>query len=326
MLRNKVYVKQLTKCLLLWTILTQRITDISGHKLEWGPCLVHFLEPCHSDNIQFYLFSSARPMNQIPVILDAVSPEVPDWVNLTYPLKIIIHGYGGFVDYNATRMIRTAYLATDRDLNILVVDWGKLARLPCYPTAVINTKQAGECLASLLINWSNKQRIANASQEVSDVFHKIHTIGFSLGAHVAGFASNSVEYTLGKRFSRITALDPALPFFATPLRSWKLDKTDADFVDVIHTNGGVFGKVENCGHIDFYVNGGLLQPQCADDKSECRRFSFSLSERVFNRQANVVTAVLFSVLTNTRRGFIHKKLCKLKFSLLHPQISHSVAI
>lgn len=44
--------------------------------------------------------------------------------------------------------------------------------------------------------------------------------------------------------------------------SEKLDASDADFVDVIHTNALLQGKIERCGHADFYMNGGVLQPGC----------------------------------------------------------------
>lgn len=62
-------------------------------------------------------------------------------------------------------------------------------------------------------------------------------------------------------------LDPALPFFTTADRHSKLDKTDAKFVDVIHTNAGVFGKIEPSGHVDFYINGGQTQPACEQHES-----------------------------------------------------------
>lgn len=55
-------------------------------------------------------------------------------------------------------------------------------------------------------------------------------------------------------------LDPALPLFTTTNKDRKLDRTDAEFVDVLHTDALVEGKVERCGHIDFYMNGGLEQP------------------------------------------------------------------
>lgn len=63
-------------------------------------------------------------------------------------------------------------------------------------------------------------------------------------------------------------LDPALPLFATLNDQWKLDPSDAEFVDVIHTGAGYFGKIEATGHVDFYVNGGYIQPACKNAACE----------------------------------------------------------
>lgn len=63
-----------------------------------------------------------------------------------------------------------------------------------------------------------------------------------------------------------TGLDPALPLFMSSNLDKKLDKTDALFVDVLHTDALVEGKAERCGHIDFYMNGGLEQPGCWNGK------------------------------------------------------------
>ncbi|KAJ9583668.1 hypothetical protein L9F63_021991 [Diploptera punctata] len=53
-----------------------------------------------------------------------------------------------------------------------------------------------------------------------------------------------------------------MPFFVTVDKDQKLDATDAEFVDVIHTNAFVQGKIEASGDVDFYVNGGINQPGC----------------------------------------------------------------
>ncbi|GLH00076.1 Lipase member h-a [Gryllus bimaculatus] len=53
-----------------------------------------------------------------------------------------------------------------------------------------------------------------------------------------------------------------MPLFVTSNLDEKLDASDAHFVDVVHTNALAQGKVEQCGHIDFYMNGGITQPGC----------------------------------------------------------------
>lgn len=66
-------------------------------------------------------------------------------------------------------------------------------------------------------------------------------IGHSLGAHTAGYAGHAIE-----GLGRITGLDPAEPYFQGMPPFVRLDPTDADLVDVIHTDGSsifLLGKV-----------------------------------------------------------------------------------
>lgn len=59
-------------------------------------------------------------------------------------------------------------------------------------------------------------------------------------------------------------LDPAGPGFEyVALRSDRLDATDAEFVDVIHTAANTLGYSKPIGHADYYPNGGKNpQPGC----------------------------------------------------------------
>ena len=80
-----------------------------------------------------------------------------------------------------------------------------------------------------------------------------HLIGFSLGAHVAGFTGMEI-----KNISRITGLDPAAPLFEGYPERVRLDPSDAHFVDVIHSNGDSFlrgglGSFDPLGHMGKYI-------------------------------------------------------------------------
>lgn len=59
-------------------------------------------------------------------------------------------------------------------------------------------------------------------------------------------------------------LDPAYPLFERASPSGRLDRSDATFVDVIHTNAGTLAEWRvgfpfSVGHADFWPNGGEAQ-------------------------------------------------------------------
>jgi len=92
----------------------------------------------------------------------------------------------------------------------------------------------------------------------------LHLIGFSLGAHVVGNAGATIP---SARVNRITGLDPAWPDFSLGEVDKRLDSTDANFVDIIHTKSGHLYEgglsfLPPIGHVDFYPNGGRQQIGC----------------------------------------------------------------
>lgn len=96
----------------------------------------------------------------------------------------------------------------------------------------------------------------------------MHLIGHSLGAHIAGYIGKNFTKT-GSPLGRITGLDPAGPFFDHLPATVRLDRSDGQFVDVIHTNAKAspyfsFGISHSIGHIDFFPNNGRHQPGCKD--------------------------------------------------------------
>ncbi|KAI4502880.1 hypothetical protein M0802_001924 [Mischocyttarus mexicanus] len=173
---------------------------------------------------------------------------------------IIVHGFLSHSDEEWIIEMEKALLQWN-DVNVVVVDWSAGGNTWNYYKAAVNTKIVGYQISKFL------EHIINATTVTSN-WGTIHLIGHSLGAHICGFAAKEFK----KRQSnwiihRITGLDPAQPCFRNTGSSIHLDKTDAPFVDIIHTNGKLLsnlglGLPEPIGHVDFYPNGGKSQPGC----------------------------------------------------------------
>lgn len=78
---------------------------------------------------------------------------------------------------------------------MVMVDWQKGAAGPSYPIAAANTQLIGRQLALLLAD------IVSLGADPAS----IHIIGFSLGAHVAGFAGRAVQQR-GIHIGRISGI------------------------------------------------------------------------------------------------------------------------
>ncbi|XP_029999989.1 endothelial lipase [Sphaeramia orbicularis] len=175
--------------------------------------------------------------------------------NATAKTIFIIHGWtiGGMFE-NWMHKLVSAVMQRESEANVIVVDWLLMAQ-QLYPDAVNHTRTVGSDIASML-NWLQDERQLP--------LENVHLIGYSLGAHVAGYAGTFVRGKIG----RITGLDPAGPMFEGVEEKKRLSPDDADFVDVLHTYtrealGLSIGIQQPIGDIDIYPNGGDVQPGCA---------------------------------------------------------------
>ena len=128
----------------------------------------------------------------------------------------------------------------------------------------------------------------------------IHILAHSLGAHVAGFIGDDFSGTI----ARITAMDPARIDFEAPILRDprdRLDPTDAQFVDVIHTCAGTIGFIRAIGHADFYPNGGSFrQPGCPALLSRNLFIYYGLIERISIQIIYFFTNRIVYLTTNNR--------------------------
>ncbi|KAG8435844.1 hypothetical protein GDO86_013698, partial [Hymenochirus boettgeri] len=168
--------------------------------------------------------------------------------------RFIIHGFrNSGEDPWLLAMCKNLLLV--EDVNCICVDWKGGSRT-FYHQAVNNIRVVGAEVAYF---------VNILLRDFKYPPHKVHLIGYSLGAHAAGEA--------GKRqrgIGRITGLDPAGPYFENTSTEVRLDMSDAKLVDVIHTNAAPLipnfglGIRQWSGHLDFFPNGGAQMPGCPE--------------------------------------------------------------
>ncbi|KAL1116690.1 hypothetical protein AAG570_005162, partial [Ranatra chinensis] len=202
-------------------------------------------------NTKFILYTRKNPNEGQMLRVQNEKTVQKSYFDPKKPTKFIIHG---FIDTPLSGWVKEMKLELLKhsDWNVIVVDWAG-GSLPLYTQATANTRLVGLELA-YFINYLKDNYKLDPGQ--------VHIIGHSLGAHTAGYAGERIP-----GLGRITGLDPAEPYFQSMPIHVRLDPSDANLVDVIHTDGTSilllgYGMVEPCGHLDFYPNNGKEQPGC----------------------------------------------------------------
>ncbi|XP_066150637.1 uncharacterized protein [Euwallacea fornicatus] len=200
-------------------------------------------------DISFQLYTRHNPLSPAPLRIDDDAALANSHFNFSEPTIFFFHAFFESYQLVPATYIRTAY--TQRgDHNIILLNAPRLEAGPWYLTAAQNTRVVGE-YAAQFVDYMVSRGLYLPS---------LHLAGLSLGAHMAGVCGSNVK---SGRIRRITGMDPAGPLFTKWPKSLKLDASDAEFVDVIHTDAGIFGYPNQIGHVDFWPNKGIApQPGC----------------------------------------------------------------
>ncbi|XP_047517186.1 lipase member H-A-like [Pieris napi] len=169
--------------------------------------------------------------------------------DLDFSKKTMLY-VGGYLDSPSFMFASTiALIYKELGYNTLLLDTNTFTTME-YPRAARFMRPVGKHTAKML---------ADLTQEGLDP-KKLELIGLSLGGQTASFIAKNYELLTGVKVSRLTGLDPAGPCFRNLGPGDRIDKSDADFVDIIATNIDGYGMAAPVGHVNFYVNGGEYQP------------------------------------------------------------------
>ncbi|CAO2585946.1 Pancreatic triacylglycerol lipase, partial [Lemmus lemmus] len=203
-------------------------------------------------NIRFLLYTNENPNNYQQITADVDTIRSSNF-KTDRKTRFIVHG---FIDQGEENWLYDICknLFQVESVNCICVDWKGGSRTT-YTQATQNVRVVGAEVAYL----------ANLLQsELGYSLNNVHVIGHSLGSHIAGEAGKRTFGAMG----RITGLDPAEPYFQGTPEEVRLDPSDAQFVDAIHTDAAPiipnigFGMSQTVGHLDFFPNGGLEMPGC----------------------------------------------------------------
>lgn len=165
----------------------------------------------------------------------------------------------GYLDRTSSAIghaIVSSHLSTN-EYNVIYFEWRSAASGP-YCGAVKRTKETAEVFSDNLLKYYTD----NNSEEID-----LQLIGHSLGSQLGGMIGDFVIQKSRKQkiIRRITGLDPARQLFYKSSKNHHLNKNDAKFVDIMHTDCGSVGMgfPISTGHADFWPNGGkATQPRC----------------------------------------------------------------
>lgn len=241
---------------------------------------------------KLYLDESSNKHKAFVGTYDTVSDALADKWDASSTVKLLIKGFNVDPRKDA-RLLVQEYLKKYRNqgLNVLVADasdglFKNSLDVLGYHAPAKNTQIVGWQIAKVFERLIELNKIQSAPTTDSRKWD-IHCTGHSLGAQTCGRFGRSLEALTLKKIARITALDAAHPRFSRKtgsssgddlLAQFSINKNDAELVEGVHTNNNLEAETDHhwlsnviqyqglatpYGHVDYYINGGYIQPGCA---------------------------------------------------------------
>ncbi|XP_050436460.1 pancreatic triacylglycerol lipase-like [Adelges cooleyi] len=290
-----------TRSNLIVIFLALTVSSISGCRQRTENAICESL-PSNKNGTKFYLYTKK---SSVELTVDEDSISAAPFAD-SNKLIFYLHGFGESADAAGALLIRNAYLNGTDDVNVVLVDYSNM-------TGVFSPSLYGFALSFPRSRYCYLPRTADTLVEMILLIQKVNTqinytrlIGFSLGAQIAGKAGTRYKEITGWLLDRITALDAG----GTCLQqSPEISKHSASFVDVVHSNTGWFGYIKPAGHVDFYMNNGIIQPVCLTNASDVADIFGFPSESMDATLCSHLSSVLYFV-ASIYNDEIYAQCCK----------------
>lgn len=199
-------------------------------------------------NTKFILYTEKNPNDGQPLVAEDKDSILNSNFRAGRQIKFIIHGFIDTPLSNWVSEMKNELLEYSRQnqigMSVVIVDWAG-GSLPLYTQATANTRLVRNKLQFKLklffihITFQVGLELAYLLKKLRDEHgmrpEDVHLIGHSLGAHLSAYAAERVP-----NIGRITALDPAEPYFQGMGSQVRLDPSDA-LVSLLKT----FFKIAN---------------------------------------------------------------------------------
>ncbi|KAL7643137.1 UNVERIFIED_CONTAM: hypothetical protein RMT77_006427 [Armadillidium vulgare] len=238
--------------------LSEQVFAISPIKLVCGILNIALLPELDTSKIDFLLWTNENPDNYYKIIpFDKSSLDASNFDG-NRSTKCMIHG---ILDNGTKPWIIAAKdeILASENANVISLNYSAYVSDPlAISISVCNVYRIAKYAAEVF-NWIGENSALTGS--------RLHLIGHSLGAHIAGIIGYHLILLPFGIVIRISGLDPAGPLYSEFFtnENERLGRGQAVFVDVINSNGCpiCLGLGESIGDANFYPNGGVFQPGCA---------------------------------------------------------------
>ncbi|XP_072947739.1 phospholipase A1 member A-like isoform X1 [Epargyreus clarus] len=170
----------------------------------------------------------------------------PD-VDFSKKTMLFVGGYLDTTGFVPSAVMGSEYKGLGYTVLLLDTNWFTTF---VYPVAVRYMRPVGKHVAEMLVELGKYGLDPK----------KLEVIGESLGGQTMSFIAKNYKKMTNVTIGRLTGLDPAGPCFRHYGPEDRLDKSDADFVQTVHSNIDGLGIATPVGHVSFYINGGEHQP------------------------------------------------------------------